>query len=112
MVTFDADWMASAYVEQTGLPWPLLVDRDRQLYRGYQMDRAGWWAIYGPSSIWAYLSLIFSGRKIERPGSDWRQLGGDVLIDPSGIVRLHFASVSPHDRPSPDRILAVVESAG
>ena len=45
-----------------------------------------------------------------KPGEDWRQMGGDVLIDPSGIVRLHFVSSDPHDRPSLEEIFATVES--
>jgi hypothetical protein len=102
--------MAMSYVEETSLPWPLLLDANRSLYRSYQMDRAGRWAIYGPASIWHYLKLIFQGRRLRRPGSDWRQLGGDILIDPSGIVRLHFVSVSPHDRPTPESILQLIDA--
>ena len=99
-----------AYVREAKLPWPLLLDQRRELYRTYQMDRANWWAIYGPASIWHYLVLIFRGRRLHRPGSDWRQLGGDVLIDPSGIVRLQFVSSTPHDRPSTAELLSIVEN--
>lgn len=111
VVTFDADFMARAYVEQTKLPWPLLIDGDRKLYRAYDMARADWWSIYGPASIWHYMKLVFGrGRKIEKPGSDTRQLGGDVLIDPEGFVRFHYVSESPHDRPSVDEILFCVSA--
>lgn len=101
--------MALEYVRQTKLPWPLLLDKERNLYRHYGMERASWWAIYGPKSIWHYLSLIFRGRRLQRPGADWRQLGGDVLIDPLGTVQLHFVSESPHDRPSTERLLGIVK---
>ena len=108
VVTFDAE-MARSYAEQTKLPWPLLVDSDRQLYQAYGMERADWWSIYGPSSIWHYMKLIFGrGRKIEKPGSDYRQLGGDVLIDPAGLVKFHYVSESPHDRPEVQEILDYV----
>ena len=110
-MTFDADPLALAYVRQTDLSWPLLLDKDRTLYRGYQMDRGAWWAIYGPASLWHYLTLIIKGQRLQRPGTDWRQLGGDVLIDPSGIVRFHFVSTSPHDRPGVESMLNIVESA-
>lgn len=105
VVTFDDDFMARGYVEQTDLQWPMLLDREVAMYRAYSMDRADLWSIYGPASIWNYLKLISRGRKIEKPGTDLRQLGGDVLIDPAGIVRYHFVSTSPHDRPSPEDIL-------
>jgi len=104
VVTFDDDFMARGYVEQTDLQWPMLLDREVAMYRAYSMDRADLWSIYGPASIWNYLKLISRGRKIEKPGTDLRQLGGDVLIDPTGIVRYHFVSTSPHDRPSPEDI--------
>lgn len=80
------------------------------LYRGYQMGRGGWWAIFGPASIWHYLQLLARGRRLHKPGRDWWQFGGDVLIDPRGIVRLHFVSASPHDRPEVDSLLSVVKS--
>lgn len=109
VVTFDANFMARAYVDQTKLPWPLLIDSERKLYRAYGMERADWWAIYGPASIWNYMKLVFGrGRRIQKPGRDYRQLGGDVLIDPDGIVRFHYVSESPHDRPEPETILNVV----
>ena len=111
VVTFDADFMARAYVQQTQLPWTLLIDANRSLYNAYGLLRADWWAIYGPSSIWEYLKLIvLKGRRVEKPGSDYRQLGGDILIDPHGIVRLRYLSTSPHDRPDIAEILAISES--
>ena len=92
------------------MTWPLLSDIDRSLYAAYGMGRADWWSIYGPSSIWHYLKLLASGRRLEKPGSDYRQLGGDVLIDPGGVVRLHFVSDSPHDRPEAETILDLIQN--
>ena len=111
IVTFDGDVLATAYAQSTNLAWPLLFDRDLTLYSAFGMAKGSWWSIYGPSSIWKYLTLIFSGRKPGKPGSDWRQMGGDVLIDPEGIVRLHHISSSPHDRPEVDHILSLVDQA-
>ena len=79
-----------------------------QLYRSYQIEGGGWWSIYGPSPIWHCLQLLFCGRQLQRPGSDWRQLRGDVLIDPDGSVRFHYVSTSPHNRPTNESMLAVV----
>lgn len=109
VVTFDAEFMAMAYVKSVEKSWPLLLDPEQQLYEAYGMDHGGWWAIYGLPSIWNYLKLIFRGRLPGKPGKDWRQLGGDILIDPNGIVRLHYISTGPHDRPGVETILSVVE---
>ena len=109
VITFDADFMSVAYVKKTGLPWPLLQDSEQELYNAYGMIRGSWWSIYGLPSIVRYLSLIVKGTMPGRPGKDWRQLGGDVLIDPEGVVRLHYISEGPHDRPSVQTLLSVIE---
>ena len=105
VVTFDVDSMALAYVNETKLSWPLLLDSRRELYSAYGMERGTWWAIYNLVSIWRYLKLIVSGKQPGKPGRDWRQLGGDILIAPNGIVRLHYVSLTPHHRPSVETIL-------
>jgi alkyl hydroperoxide reductase subunit AhpC len=107
VVTFDADFMALAYVKETNLAWPLLKDTELSLYTAYGMGRGTWWDIYNPISVLNYLRLIFTGKGPGKPGRDWRQLGGDVLIDPEGIIRLHYVSADPHDRPSVDSILTL-----
>ena len=108
VVTFDADFMALAYIKETQLPWPLLQDSDQQLYQAYGMVSGSWWSIYGLPSVIKYLGLIFRGRMPGKPGRDWRQLGGDILIDPHGIVRVHHISTGPHDRPTVESLLAAI----
>lgn len=97
------------YIRETGLTWPLLVDRDRTLYASYGMERGTWWNIFGPSSLWVYAKLLIRGRRIRLPHDDTRQLGGDVLIDPAGIVRLHHVGTGPADRPAVDKILDLAD---
>lgn len=112
VVTFDADPLAMAYVREAQLEWPLLIDRDRTLYQAYGMLRASRWQIYGPASIWVYVKLLASGRRLQMPGSDIYQRGGDVLIDPQGIVRLHHVGSGPADRPAVAKLLAVIRDSG
>ena len=100
--------MALAYIRETDLKWPLLLNPDKKLYAAYGFDRGSWWALYNPLSIFRYLKLIFQGVRPGIPGSDWHQLGGDVIIDPGGIVRLHHISTNPHDRPSIESLLKLV----
>lgn len=106
VVTFEADFMAQAYVEQTKLAWPLLVDAERSLYRGYGMLKGRAWDLYGPKAIGIYLKLLFRGRRLQRPGSDVTQLGGDVLVDANGVVRMHHVGAGPADRPSIEEVVA------
>ncbi len=107
VITFDADYMALAYVKQTNLPWPLILDPEQKLYKAYGMTRGSWWAVFGLPSIWKYLRLMIKGRMPGKPGKDWRQLGGNVLIDRQGIVRFHYISTGPHDRPAVEALLRV-----
>lgn len=109
VVAFDDDFMAKAYVAKTKLSWPLLLDSKRELYRGYGMERGTFWQLYNPISIFKYLWLIVTGTRPGKPGSDWNQMGGDILIDPDGIVRMHFVSGNPHDRPSVKEIFELIE---
>jgi hypothetical protein len=99
VVTFEAGPLAQAYVRDTNLQWPLLVDESRALYNGYGMDHGSWWNVYGPPAWWIYAKLLAKGRKFIVSRSDFKQLGGDVLIDPEGIVRMHYVSSGPADRP-------------
>ena len=109
VVTFESVWSARSYLTDEELPWPLLVDEDRALYRAYGMEKGRWWQIYGPKTLGLYLWLLLRGRHAKPAGADTDQLGGDVLIDPHGVVRLHYVSANPADRPSVARLLSLVE---
>ena len=108
VVTFEVGPLAMAYVRQTGLSWPLLVDSERSLYHAYGMERGRWWDLAGPAAWWAYLKLFARGRRLRAPGSDVKQLGGDVLIDPEGVVRFHHIGSGPADRPAVKDLLKPV----
>jgi len=109
VVTFENDFFARSYVEETGLAWPLLIDSGRELYHGYDMLRAGFWDVWGPRTWWVYLRELLKGEKLHGSAGDVMQRGGDVLIDPEGIVRLHHVGTGPADRPTVETILALVE---
>jgi hypothetical protein len=100
VVTFEAGFLARQYVEESGLVWPLLVDEKRELYRGYGMLAASFWDIWGLKTWWAYGKALLSGQRLHGSQGDISQRGGDVLIDPEGMVRLHHVGEGPADRPS------------
>lgn len=110
VVTFEANELARAYVRETGLRWPLLIDEGRDLYRAYGMLGASFWDIWGPATWLAYLRALRRGHRLVRrhdeSDADVQQRGGDVLIDPQGIVRLHHVGVGPADRPA---VAAIIE---
>jgi len=113
VLTFDGVPLAQDYLQRTQLTWPLLLDEERVLYKAYGMPRGTLWNVFGLPAVIKYLRLILRGRMPGKAGSDWRQLGGDVLIDPAGVVQLHFVSAGPHDRPTVNDIIqAIVHSGG
>lgn len=111
VVTFETGTSARTYLADTDLPWPLLLDEDRRLYRAYGMEQGRWWQIYGPRTLWTYLRLMLRGRKLEISAGDPAQLGGDVLVDPEGVVRLHYVSDNPADRPAVGDVIALIDAA-
>ena len=108
VVTFEAGFLARAYIEDTGLRWPLLIDTTRELYRAYGMLEAGFWDIWGPGTWWAYFKEFARGRLPKKSEGDISQRGGDVLVDPGGTVQIHHVGRGPGDRPSARSILAAV----
>lgn len=108
IVTFENDFLARCYVEDTALAWPVLVDSDRTLYRHYGMLTASFWDVWGLKTWQVYFRELVKGNKPKPSEGDIYQRGGDVLIDPAGIVRLHHIGQGPADRPSVEQILQVV----
>ena len=100
VVTFTPKWLVEAYVDETHVPWPVLIDETRDLYRAYGMLRAKLWDLWGPRTLWAYTKELVRGRLPKWPQSDTSQQGGDILIDPGGIVCVHHVGAGPADRPS------------
>ena len=107
LVTFQAGHFVQAYAEETGLRGSLLVDEQRQLYHAYGMRKAKLWDLLGPAVWWAYLLELLRGQLPNWPRADTQQQGGDVLIDPAGIVRFHHVGAGPADRPSVKELLRV-----
>ena len=108
VVTFENDFFARQYVAETGLDWPLLIDAGRDLYRGYGMLNASFWDVWGAKSWMAYLRALRGGERLHASEGDVFQRGGDVLIDPAGMVRFHHIGAGPADRPSVDEILCAI----
>ena len=108
VVTFQSGSVLEAYVRETRFEWPILIDSSLGMYQAYGMDRGHWWSIFGPLAWWAYVKLLLLGRRLRMPSGDVSQLGGDVIIDPEGIIRLHHVSAGPGDRPTIHGLLDTV----
>ena len=108
VISFQSEAAARAYVAETGLPWPLLLDPSRVLYRAYGMERGRLHDIWNWATVLTYARLLARGARLRPPAGDVYQLGGDVVIDPAGGVRLHRVGAGPADRPPVQALLSVI----
>lgn len=109
VVTFAEDEEALNYQNETNLEWSLVIDRQRQMYDFFGLARASFWDVWGPATWWSYIKEMLRGNMPKKTDGDIYQRGGDVLIDPQGIVRFHYIGRGPGDRPAVDSILKIVQ---
>jgi AhpC/TSA antioxidant enzyme len=89
VVSFAAPASLAAYRDGLGLhDAVLLSDVDRTAYAAFGFERGSLRRVWlDPRAWWHYAALLARGRRPERPQEDTLQLGGDVLVDPGGVVR-------------------------
>ena len=111
LVSFEPLERIAWYLEEADFSWPALSDEDRTLYRAYGLERTTFVRAWlSPRTVWHYLRAALRGQRIRRPAADSLQLGGDVLIDPAGIVRFIHRSSEPADRPTVERLKTIARS--
>jgi hypothetical protein len=103
---FDPPERAERYAREQGLPFPLLVDLERRVYRAYGLERGGLWGFLHPRVALGYLPLMLAGRRPQPPHTDPLQLGGDFVVDPAGLLALAQPSRSAADYPTVAELLA------
>jgi len=99
---FAKDW-----IEYTCKDFPLLLNPERQVYRDYGLERSRWRSS-GLRTFWRSFQIRRSGQRWFGIHGDTAQLGGDFVIDETGVIRLAYRSHDPTDRPSVDQLLSVL----
>jgi peroxiredoxin len=107
-VSFESADLTAELADHLELPFPLLSNPGREAYAAYRLGRGRWLRVFSLSTIWAYARLLLGGRHYQHRRSDWRQIGGDFVIDGAGIVRYEHRGTTPADRPNPQDLLQVV----
>lgn len=110
-ITFGRQADLAPHRAHLDLPFPLLADPDRRVYRQFDLGRGALHRIWNPGTLLLYGRLLRQGRKLQRPTQDTRQLGGDFVIDPEGRLAAGFWPASPDDRPPVDTLVAAVRDA-
>ena len=110
VVTFATPERVAASHRALLAPLTLLVDEERDTYRGFGLGRGSVWKVWGPK-VWAeYLRLIRRGRRPQRTHEDTLQLGGDVVVDRRGRIAFLYRSDDPTDRPTIVALIAVIRT--
>ena len=102
VVSFSPLEQVAQVAREMDLPFPVLLDHDRRVYEQYGLGRARLAQFLNPALLWKYLRLVLQGNHPERPQSDPMQLGGDFVVDKSGVLRFTHRSADPGDRPTID----------
>lgn len=108
-ISFEPEDRLAQLARQLQLPFVVLSDSERQTYRKYGLARVTWTQAFSPGTVWTYIKLLVRGRRYQFRRSDLRQMGGDFIIDGHGIVRFEHRTQAPHDRPSVEQLLEVLE---
>lgn len=111
LVTFAPRRVLRGYRNRLGLPFPVLSDEERAVYRAYGLGRGPWWRVWGWSTARRYATLLRRGRRLEAVRGDTLQLGGDAVVGRDGRVLYLYRSTGPADRPPVDDLVDAVRRA-
>lgn len=112
LVTFTDPSNLEAYRSAHELPFPILVDPDRDAYRAFGLGRGSIARIYGWKAARRYFEIFRSDglSGLARPTEDTLQLGGDFVVGPDGSLVYGFWGEGPDDRPDVDELIAAIGS--
>jgi peroxiredoxin len=108
VISFGAEFWARAWLQETQLPFPLLLDPERSVYRSYGLERS-FVRVWSPKVMWHYTRRVLAGQKLQSIQGDPHQLGGDFVVDAAGVIRLAHRSKDPVDRPPVEALLAAIK---
>jgi alkyl hydroperoxide reductase subunit AhpC len=106
-ISFGAEQWAHAWLQETQSPFPVLLDPTLAAYQAYGLERSAWRS-WGVKTLWYYARALVRGEKLLEKRGDTHQLGGDFIVDASGLIQLAYPSHDPTDRPSTGELFAVL----
>ena len=98
----------AAFAESYEVPFPMVANEKRTLYRAYALSRMRPRDFFSPLVALKGFSAMAQGHLLGLPRGDIRQLPGVFVIDSSGTILFRHYSRDPSDHPSPDIILGAL----
>ena len=113
VITFTEPDNVAAYRDANLLPFTILVDPDRAVYRAFGLGRGTVARVWGIRAARRYLELLRTSaiRRLRAPIEDTLQLGGDFVIAPDGSLAWGPWSQGPDDRPTIEELIDAVHTA-
>ena len=109
VVTFAATERLAAYRTHLELPFDVVADTDRTLYRLLGAERGTNRQVWSVGTIRMYARLIRAGRRLHRPTEDIHQLGADAVVGRDGTLRYLSLPPTPDARPPISDLTAALD---
>ena len=110
IISFEDAENVLNYQNEADLGWPVAVDKTRELYRYFGFNKASFWDLWGFATWRIYFKEMLKGNMPRLAKDDVQQRGGDVLINPEGLVKIHHIGKGPADRPVIEDLFNLVEA--
>lgn len=108
IISFGSTTLAQKWIEETKATFQFLIDPEMKSYQAFGLEyslRRSW----SPKILFEYARLMAQGRKWRGIQGDSGQLGGDFIVDRSGIIRMAYRSHDPTERPKIEEIIQVLD---
>jgi hypothetical protein len=99
VVTFADPVRLAAHRDHLRVPFTIVSDAERRLYRLLGAERGSARQIWAPRTLLLYARLLARGRRLRRPTEDIHQLGADAVIGRDGRIRYLSLPSTPDARP-------------
>lgn len=109
VVTFADPARLAAYRDHLDVPFPIVADLDRRLYRLVGAERGTTRQVWSLGTVRMYVRLLRQGRRLRRPTEDIHQLGADAVIGRDGAVRYLSLPASPDSRPPISELIEALD---
>jgi peroxiredoxin len=99
---------AQAFVKDTGIRFPVLVDDDSEAADAASVRTVDWFTLLHPRTWRATRETSRRGHHTARPGKRVRQLGATFVIGPGDVVRYEHYDADSTDHATVTDMLAVL----
>jgi peroxiredoxin len=102
---------SEAFRQEFDLPFPLVSDPDRKLYRAFDLKRMSTLGFLSPRLARKGIGAMVRGHSMGAPQGDVKQLPGVFIIDPDGRVVFSHYAADPSDHPQIETLLTAAKAA-